>query len=59
MKISKAGPYSENLLFLTQEVGVLLALFCLFHATVGVISPSLARLRTLYVENYTSISYLM
>ncbi|KAK1363745.1 molybdate-anion transporter-like [Heracleum sosnowskyi] len=34
-----------------QEIGVLVTLFCLFHACVGLILPSLARLRTLYVPN--------
>lgn len=34
-----------------QEIGVLVTLFCLFHACVGFISPSLARLRTMYVPN--------
>ncbi|KAF7828645.1 molybdate-anion transporter [Senna tora] len=34
-----------------QEIGVLLTLFCLFHAGVGLILPSLARLRTMYVPN--------
>ncbi|KAL7263603.1 hypothetical protein ACSBR1_001715 [Camellia fascicularis] len=30
-----------------QEIGVLVALFCLFHACVGLLLPSLARLRTM------------
>ncbi|XP_061341662.1 uncharacterized protein LOC133287973 [Gastrolobium bilobum] len=34
-----------------QEIGVLVTLFCLFHACVGFILPSLARLRTMYVPN--------
>uniref|UniRef100_A0A5B7AGD5 Putative molybdate-anion transporter-like isoform X1 n=1 Tax=Davidia involucrata TaxID=16924 RepID=A0A5B7AGD5_DAVIN len=34
-----------------QEIGVLVTLFCLFHACVGLILPSLARLRTMYVPN--------
>ncbi|GER28913.1 major facilitator superfamily protein [Striga asiatica] len=34
-----------------QEIGVLVSLFCIFHACEGVISPSLARLRTMYVPN--------
>ncbi|KAK9165930.1 hypothetical protein Scep_001121 [Stephania cephalantha] len=34
-----------------QEVGVLVTLFFLYHASVGLISPSLARLRTMYVPN--------
>ncbi|KAL0450200.1 UNVERIFIED_CONTAM: hypothetical protein Slati_1576400 [Sesamum latifolium] len=34
-----------------QEIGVLMTLFCLFHACVGVALPSLARLRTMHVPN--------
>lgn len=34
-----------------QDVGVLVVLFCIFHACVGLISPSLAKLRTLYVPS--------
>ncbi|KAH1163871.1 hypothetical protein GLYMA_01G191800v4 [Glycine max] len=34
-----------------QEIGVLVTLFCLFHACVGFVLPSLARLRTMYVPN--------
>ncbi|EHA8592135.1 putative molybdate-anion transporter [Cocos nucifera] len=34
-----------------QEIGVLVMLFCVYHACVGFISPSLARLRTMYVPN--------
>ncbi|KAI3451950.1 hypothetical protein Pfo_008615 [Paulownia fortunei] len=34
-----------------QEIGVLVTLFCLFHACMGVVLPSLARLRTMYVPN--------
>ncbi|KAI4327378.1 hypothetical protein L6164_019847 [Bauhinia variegata] len=34
-----------------QEIGVLMTLFCLFHACVGFILPSLGRLRTMYVPN--------
>ncbi|KAF7809905.1 molybdate-anion transporter [Senna tora] len=34
-----------------QEIGFLVTLFCLFHACVGLILPSLARLRTMYVPN--------
>ncbi|KAK9678485.1 hypothetical protein RND81_11G214600 [Saponaria officinalis] len=34
-----------------QEIGVFVALFCLFQAIVGLISPTLARLRSLYVPN--------
>ncbi|XP_043708915.1 molybdate-anion transporter isoform X2 [Telopea speciosissima] len=33
------------------EIGVLVTLFCVFHACVGLILPSLARLRTMYVPN--------
>ncbi|PRQ48140.1 putative molybdate-anion transporter, major facilitator superfamily domain-containing protein [Rosa chinensis] len=34
-----------------QEVGMLVTLFCIFHAGLGVVLPSLARLRTMYVPN--------
>ncbi|KAB1214876.1 hypothetical protein CJ030_MR5G016626 [Morella rubra] len=34
-----------------QDIGVLVTLFCLFHGCVGLILPSLARLRTMYVPN--------
>ncbi|GAB2279608.1 hypothetical protein Dimus_014251 [Dionaea muscipula] len=34
-----------------QEIGVLLLLFCLFHGCAGLMLPSLARLRTMYVPN--------
>ncbi|KAL8528779.1 hypothetical protein ACS0TY_006297 [Phlomoides rotata] len=34
-----------------QEIGVLVTLFCLFQAGIGVVLPSLARLRTMYVPN--------
>ncbi|KAL9257226.1 hypothetical protein AKJ16_DCAP06385 [Drosera capensis] len=34
-----------------QEIGVLLVLFCIFHACTGLMLPSLARLRTMYVPN--------
>lgn len=34
-----------------QEIGVLVTLFSLFHACVGFVLPSLARLRTMYVPN--------
>ncbi|KAL7131635.1 hypothetical protein ABFS83_12G017600 [Erythranthe nasuta] len=34
-----------------QEIGVLVALFCLFQACVGLVLPSLARMRTMYVPN--------
>ncbi|CAN6541933.1 unnamed protein product [Malus baccata var. baccata] len=34
-----------------QEIGVLVTLFCIFHAGLGVVLPSLARLRTMYVPN--------
>ena len=33
-----------------QEIGVLVTLFCLFHACVGLILPSLAKLRTMYAK---------
>jgi len=34
-----------------QEIGTLVILFCIFHACVGFILPSLARLRTMYLPN--------
>ncbi|CAN1269163.1 Poly(A)-specific ribonuclease PARN-like [Linum perenne] len=34
-----------------QEIAVLVSLFCLFHAVAGLITPSLARLRTMHVPN--------
>ncbi|MCD9560003.1 hypothetical protein HAX54_018388 [Datura stramonium] len=34
-----------------QDVEILLMLFCTFHACVGLVLPSLARLRTMYVPN--------
>ncbi|KAL6512843.1 hypothetical protein OROHE_019633 [Orobanche hederae] len=34
-----------------QEIGVLVSLFCIFHACMGVVLPSLATLRTMYVPN--------
>ncbi|XWS45180.1 hypothetical protein CRYUN_Cryun15aG0114300 [Craigia yunnanensis] len=34
-----------------QEIGVLVTQFSLFHACIGLILPSLARLRTMYVPN--------
>ncbi|XP_073011503.1 uncharacterized protein [Typha latifolia] len=34
-----------------QEIGVLVIVFCIFHACVGFILPSLARLRTMYLPN--------
>ena len=33
-----------------QEIAVLVTLFCLFHACVGLILPSLAKLRTMYAK---------
>lgn len=30
-----------------QEVGMLVTLFCIFHVGLGVVLPSLARLRTM------------
>ena len=33
-----------------QEIGVLVSIFYVFHAGVGLIIPSLARLRTMYAE---------
>nr|GMD51729.1 molybdate-anion transporter-like isoform X1 [Ipomoea batatas] len=34
-----------------QEIEALLILFCIFHACVGLVLPSLARLRTMFVPN--------
>ncbi|CAH9082457.1 unnamed protein product [Cuscuta epithymum] len=34
-----------------QEIETLLVLFCLFHACLGLVLPSLARLRTMFVPN--------
>uniref|UniRef100_A0A803KY63 Uncharacterized protein n=1 Tax=Chenopodium quinoa TaxID=63459 RepID=A0A803KY63_CHEQI len=34
-----------------QEIGVFVALFCLFQAVAGLILPTIARLRTMYVPN--------
>ncbi|KAF0900822.1 hypothetical protein E2562_035319 [Oryza meyeriana var. granulata] len=34
-----------------QEIGTLMTLFCIFQACVGLILPSLARLRTMYLPN--------
>ncbi|XP_066330623.1 uncharacterized protein [Miscanthus floridulus] len=34
-----------------QEIGPLVIVFCIFHACVGFILPSLARLRTIYLPN--------
>ncbi|CAD6266402.1 unnamed protein product [Miscanthus lutarioriparius] len=34
-----------------QEIGPLVIVFCIFHACVGFILPSLARLRTMYLPN--------
>lgn len=34
-----------------QDIGVLVVLFCLFHASVGLVLPSLAKLRSMYVPN--------
>ncbi|KAF5752849.1 molybdate-anion transporter [Tripterygium wilfordii] len=34
-----------------QEVGVLVSLFCIFHTGVGLVIPSLARLKSMYVPN--------
>ncbi|RDY04964.1 Molybdate-anion transporter, partial [Mucuna pruriens] len=42
---------SALILYHVQEIGVLVTLFCLFHACVGFVLPSLARLRTMYVPN--------
>ncbi|KZV35471.1 major facilitator superfamily domain-containing protein 5-like [Dorcoceras hygrometricum] len=34
-----------------QEIGLLVTLFCIFHACMGLVLPSFARLRTMYVPN--------
>nr|CAD1827466.1 unnamed protein product [Ananas comosus var. bracteatus] len=34
-----------------QEIGLLVILFCIFHACVGFILPSLAKLRSMYLPN--------
>ncbi|XP_060195605.1 uncharacterized protein LOC132624881 isoform X2 [Lycium barbarum] len=34
-----------------QDIEILVMLFCIFHACVGLVLPSLARLRTMYVPN--------
>lgn len=34
-----------------QDIGVLVVLFCLFHASAGLVLPSLAKLRSMYVPN--------
>ncbi|KAL0913864.1 hypothetical protein M5K25_017356 [Dendrobium thyrsiflorum] len=34
-----------------QDIGVLVVLFCIYHGCIGLISPSLAKLRTIYVPN--------
>ncbi|XP_073296302.1 uncharacterized protein [Primulina huaijiensis] len=34
-----------------QEIGLLVTLFCIFHTCMGLVLPSLARLRTMYVPN--------
>lgn len=36
--------------FISQEIGVLVVLFCLFQAVAGLILPSLSRLRTMYIS---------
>ncbi|XP_073037889.1 uncharacterized protein [Primulina eburnea] len=34
-----------------QDIDILVVLFCIFHACMGLVLPSLARLRTMYVPN--------
>lgn len=34
-----------------QEIKVLVMLFCIFHAGMGLVLPSFTRLRTMYVPN--------
>lgn len=33
--------------FFPQDIGILMVLFCLFHASAGLVLPSLARLRSM------------
>lgn len=40
-------PKFKRLIGDMQEIGVLVTLFCIFHAGLGMIFPSLARLRTM------------
>lgn len=40
----------EFMRFGLQEIGVLVTQFSLFHACIGLILPSLARLRTMFVH---------
>ncbi|XP_078440406.1 uncharacterized protein LOC144710485 [Wolffia australiana] len=49
-KLKSSRVFGESLLLL-QEIGVLVALFCGFHACCGMILPSLARLRSALVLN--------
>ncbi|XP_022132600.1 molybdate-anion transporter [Momordica charantia] len=46
-----AGLVMSIVAFDYQELGVLVMLFSIFHVCVGLILPSLARLRTMYVPN--------
>ncbi|PIA33119.1 hypothetical protein AQUCO_04200108v1 [Aquilegia coerulea] len=48
---SAAGLVLSIVAYDYQEIGTLLTLFCFFHVCVGIILPSLARLRTMYVPN--------
>lgn len=42
-----------------QEIVVLVTLFCLFQASVGLILPSLAKLRTMYAEQVLFLSFFL
>ncbi|KAG0460647.1 hypothetical protein HPP92_020944 [Vanilla planifolia] len=46
-----AGMVLSIIAFDYQDIGVLVVLFCTFHACIGLILPSLASLRTSYVPN--------
>lgn len=45
------------MLFFEQDIGTLVILFCIFHACVGFILPSLARLRTMWVTGARTIEF--
>ncbi|KAK8944115.1 hypothetical protein KSP39_PZI008531 [Platanthera zijinensis] len=46
-----AGAVLSIIAYDYQDIGVLVVLFCIFHACVGLILPSLAKLRTMYVPS--------
>ncbi|KAL9229814.1 hypothetical protein vseg_005243 [Gypsophila vaccaria] len=46
-----AGAVVSIIAYDYQEIGVFVVLFCLFQAVVGLILPTLARLRSMYVPN--------